>query len=127
MHRPIYDDSDQTVGQIGLYAQNQAKIADRVILTFGGRQAWVDNRFDDRLGDTTTVQKDQAFTSEVGVGYLFDNGVTPYASYAESFTVNIGQTQDGESFVPSEGTQYEVGVKYEPTFFPGYMTAASSI
>jgi len=121
---PIYDDSDQTVGQIGIYAQNQARIAERVVLSFGGRQSWVDNRFDDRLGDTTTVQKDQAFTSEVGVAYLFDNGVTPYASYAESFTVNVGQTQDGESFVPSEGTQYEMGVKYEPTFFPGYVTAA---
>ena len=30
----------------------------------------------------------------------------------------------GENFVPSEGKQYEVGVKYEPTFFPGYVTAA---
>ena len=68
----------------------------------------------------STEQKDKAFTGQVGVGYLFDNGLTPYASYAESFTVNVGQTPSGETFVPSKGKQYEVGVKYEPTFFPGY-------
>lgn len=121
---PIYDDSDQTVGQIGLYAQNQAKIADRFLLSFGGRQAWIDNRIEDRLNDAVTVQKDSSFVGQVGVGYLFDNGLTPYASYAESFVVNMGQTRTGENFDPSEGKQYEVGVKYEPTFFPGSITAS---
>ncbi|MGC4026621.1 MAG: TonB-dependent siderophore receptor [Mesorhizobium sp.] len=121
---PIYDDSEQTVGQLGLYAQNQAKIADHFLLSFGGRQSWVDNRTDDRLADSTTRQKDSAFVGQIGIGYLFDNGITPYASYAESFVVNLGQTRTGENFVPSEGKQYEVGVKYEPSIFDGYITAA---
>ena len=121
----IYQDGIQTIGQIGLYAQNQAKIADRLLLTFGGRQAWVDNEFDDRLDPAaSSEQKDKAFTGKVGVGYLLDGGVTPYASYAKSFTVNVGQGRSGDAYEPSKGKQYEVGVKYEPSFFPGYITAA---
>ena len=121
----IYQDGVQTIGQIGLYAQNQAKIADRLLLTFGGRQAWVDNEFDDRLDPAaSSEQKDKAFTGKVGVGYLLDGGVTPYASYAESFTVNVGQALSGDTFEPSKAKQYEVGVKYEPSFFAGYITAA---
>ena len=50
--------------------------------------------------------------------------MTPYASYSEFFTVNVGQTPAGDMFEPSRGEQYEVGVKYEPTYFPGYITAA---
>ena len=120
----IYQDGIQTIGQIGLYAQNQAKIADRLLVSFGGRQAWVDNQFEDRLGDGSSEQKDNAFTGKAGVGYLLDGGVTPYASYAESFTVNVGQGRSGDAYDPSKAKQYEVGVKYEPTFFSGYITAA---
>lgn len=120
----IYEDLEQTVGQYGLYLQNQAKLGEKLLISFGGRKSWVNNRTDDRLYDEKTVQKDTPFVGQVGIGYLFDNGLTPYASYAESFTVNLGQTRTGESFVPSQGKQYEIGVKYEPAFFPGYITAA---
>ncbi|WP_146606065.1 TonB-dependent siderophore receptor [Mesorhizobium kowhaii] len=120
----IIADRVQTIGQIGLYAQNQSKIADHWVLTLGGRQAWIDNTNQDRIGTGSYDQKDHAFTGNVGIGYLFDNGLTPYASYAESFTTNIGQTLSNVPFQPSKGKQYEVGVKYEPTFFPGYLTAS---
>ncbi|MFB9978742.1 TonB-dependent siderophore receptor [Mesorhizobium kowhaii] len=120
----IIADRVQTIGQIGLYAQNQSKIADHWVLTLGGRQAWIDNTNQDRIGTGSYDQKDHAFTGNVGIGYLFDNGLTPYASYAESFTTNIGQTLSNVPFRPSKGKQYEVGVKYEPTFFPGYLTAS---
>lgn len=119
-----YQDGVETVGQAGLYAQNQMKIAERFLLTFGGRQSWVKNDFEDRLWGADSHQKDRAFSRNVGVGYLFDNGMTPYASYSESFTVNLGQAHSGDAFVPSRGKQYEVGLKYEPTFFPVYITAA---
>ncbi|MER9043763.1 TonB-dependent siderophore receptor [Mesorhizobium sp. M0938] len=121
----IITDRVQTISQVGLYAQNQSKIDDHWILTLGGRQAWVDNTNRDRLSSAGSYdQKDHAFTGNIGVGYLFDNGLTPYASYAESFTTNIGQSQFGGAFQPSLGKQYEVGVKYEPSFFPGFITAS---
>ncbi len=121
----VYLDRKQTIDQIGLYAQNQSKIADHWLVNLGLRQAWVENETANRLDPSaSTLQKDDALTGKIGIGYLFDNGVTPYASYSESFTTNIGNTADGSALKPSEGKQYEVGVKYEPTFFPGYITAS---
>jgi iron complex outermembrane receptor protein len=120
----IYLDRKQTIDQIGIYAQTQTKFDDHWLLTLGGRQAWVDNKTNDRLGGTTTSQSDNAFTSKAGLGYLFDNGLTPYVSYSESFTTNIGQGSTGETFAPSEGKQYEAGLKYEPDFFSGTITGA---
>jgi iron complex outermembrane receptor protein len=121
----IITDRVETIGQVGLYAQNQSKIADHWVLTIGGRQAWIDHTNFNRLdGAGSYDQKDHAFTGNIGIGYLFDNGLTPYASYAESFTTNIGPTQSGDALQPSLGKQYEVGLKYEPTFFPGFITAS---
>ncbi|WP_292706535.1 TonB-dependent siderophore receptor [Mesorhizobium sp.] len=121
----ILVDRVETIGQVGLYAQNQSRIADHWVLTFGGRQAWIDHTNEDRSGNGGSYdQNDHAFTGNAGIGYLFGNGLTPYASYAESFTTNIGQSQSGDAFQPSLGKQYEVGVKYEPTFFPGFITAS---
>src|SRR5690606_31348028 len=43
-------------------------------------------RRDDVTTDTGTVTQDDAATSSsAGVLYTFDNGIAPYASYAESF------------------------------------------
>lgn len=117
-------DGIETVSQIGVYAQNQAKIAGKLLLTFGGRGSWVDNDFDDRLAGDDSHQSDNAFSRNIGVGCLFDNGMTPYGSYSESFTVNIGQRRAGGSFLPTRGRQYEVGMKYAPAFFPITITSA---
>ncbi|QND50607.1 TonB-dependent siderophore receptor (plasmid) [Phyllobacterium sp. 628] len=121
---PIYEDMRQTISQVGLYAQTHAKIDDHWLITLGGRQAWVDNKTNNRLNPvSSTDQSDQAFTWQAGLGYLFDNGMTPYVSYSESFKTNLGVGAQG-AFEPTKGTQYEAGIKYEPDFFPGTVTAS---
>lgn len=59
-----------------------------------------------------------------GVNYLFDNGVTPYFSYSESFEPSSQVGKDGNIFAPSKGKQYEVGVKYVPEDRPIVVTGA---
>ncbi len=120
----IYLDRRQTIDQLGLYAQTQTKVDDHWLLTLGGRQSRVEDKNHDRLSDTTSEQSDSAFSGKAGLGYLFDNGLTPYISYSESFSPTIGQGSTGETFSPSEGKQYEAGVKYEPDFFPGTVTGS---
>jgi iron complex outermembrane receptor protein len=57
----IITDRVETIGQVGLYAQNQSKIADHWVLSVGGRQAWIDHTNFDRLGDAGSYdQKDHA-------------------------------------------------------------------
>lgn len=118
-------DRQQSIDQYGIYAQTQMKINDRWLLSLGGRQAWINDKTDNRLDGSTTRQSDNAFTGKAGIGYLFDNGLTPYLSYSESFITNIGQSAGGGPFAPSKGRQYEAGIKYEPDYFPGTITASA--
>jgi len=50
----------------------------------------------------------------VGVVYLADNGLAPYVSASQSFAPTIGVDRAGNAFKPTKGTQYELGLRYEP-------------
>jgi iron complex outermembrane receptor protein len=67
---------------------------------------------------------DQQFTWRGGINYLFDNGISPYFSYSESFEPVSGSSRDGKPFDASHGEQYEAGVKYVPKDMPVVLTAA---
>ncbi|OYX12894.1 MAG: TonB-dependent siderophore receptor, partial [Rhizobiales bacterium 32-66-8] len=113
----------QRQSQVGIYLQEQAKF-DRWILTLTGRQDWVDTKDEDLLADTTENIDDSAFTGRVGLTYVFDNGIAPYASYSTSFAPNLGVGINGDPFSPTTAEQIEGGVKFAPTGFDGYFTAA---
>ncbi len=100
--------TNQKQEQIGIYAQDQARIGN-FILTLAGRRDWVDttNR------NAGVSRDDDEFTYRVGANYLFDNGFAPYVSYATSFQPISGQDRNGVLFVPSTGEQIEAGIKYE--------------
>lgn len=119
---------NQSIDQIGLYAQNQMKY-DRLLLTLGVRSDWANTSTqDNRLltGATSqTKQDDRAFTYRTGLTYLFDNGIAPYASYAESFQPSPGATFDGDPLKPTTGRQYEVGVKYKPINYNALFSVAA--
>jgi iron complex outermembrane receptor protein len=121
----VYQDSTQKQGQTGLYIQDQIKL-DRWVLTLGGRQDWVSTTTDDHLTTTTQTSKDRAFTGRVGLGYLFDNGMTPYASYSTSFLPVLGTNNAaGVPFSPETAEQYEVGFKYQPKGWNAFFTVAA--
>ena len=73
-------------------------------------------RYDDVSTDTGYAkQDDDAISTSVGALYLFDNGVAPYASFAESFEPVVGiDATTLQPLKPREGRQYEIGVKYQP-------------
>jgi len=83
-------------------------------------------RFDDvknEVGDFS--QDDDAISKSIGALYEFDNGVSPYASYAESFQPVVGiDANTGNPLKPQEGEQIEVGIKYNFENNPGYITFA---
>ncbi|WP_236206663.1 TonB-dependent siderophore receptor [Pseudomonas tohonis] len=114
---PVLDTKwDNTIRQIGLYAQDQIKL-DSWILTIGGRKDWAEVENKDLLADTITEQRDHKFTGRVGLTYVTDFGLAPYISYSESFLPTVGTAapeRGGKAFEPTEGKQYEVGVKYQP-------------
>ncbi len=120
---------NQSLDQVGLYAQNQMKY-NRFILTLGVRNDWTDTQTRDNdlfMGEqiSSTRQNDRAFTYRTGLTYLFDNGIAPYASYAESFQPSPGATFGGAPLKPTTGRQYEVGVKYKPVNYDALLSVAA--
>jgi iron complex outermembrane receptor protein len=117
---------DDHQSQAGLYAQDQVKL-DRWTLTLSGRQDWASTDFTSRAffppaGHYT--REDSAQTGRVGLNYLFDVGLSPYASYSTSFTPNLGADLNGNSFKPTTGEGAEVGVKFKPNGSNLMLTAA---
>lgn len=128
-----YDESRQ-LKQTGLYVQDLISL-DRWRFSLGARQDWVDVAFqhteDAYYGDQSDHDKDSQFTGRVGVLYAFDNGVSPYVSYSESFNPNTtsayNQTTTGWDLAllkPTKGKQYEAGVKYQPPGTDNLFTAS---
>ncbi|WP_445180670.1 TonB-dependent siderophore receptor [Pseudomonas sp. McL0111] len=119
-----YYDYDQKTYQTGLYVQDQMAL-DQWRLTLGGREDWVhtSTRFLNK-GDATNTQRDKAFSGNAAISYVFDSGFVPYLSYAESFQPTSGAdaTSTG-SLKPTEGKQWELGIKYQP---PGSKTLLSA-
>ncbi|KCZ50865.1 TonB-dependent siderophore receptor [Hyphomonas pacifica] len=115
----IYTDNDpSTVEDLGIYISDQVSY-DKWRFTLGVRSDNVEN------DNGTSVQKDDAVSTSVGVLYRFDNGLAPYVSYAESFQTVVGTDRvTGNQLKPQEARQYEAGLKYEPTFVPGLITLA---
>lgn len=114
---------DQGKEQIGLYVQDQLRLYDRWILLAGARHDSVDVTNKQDGGDDQSYDDTQmSYTG--GVMYLGDYGLSPYLSYSESFTPNIGNDLDGDAYQPSEGEQWELGLKYAPEWLDGYVTAA---
>ncbi|PNU02713.1 TonB-dependent receptor [Novosphingobium guangzhouense] len=101
--------------QAGVYLQDQIALG-RLRVTVGGRQDWAHDKTTNVITARTWVNKSDAFTWRAGAVYLFDNGLAPYASYAESFLPQItdpANTFDDRGFVPTTGQQYEAGLRYQ--------------
>ena len=122
----VFSDANIKQHQIGLYAQEQLKLYENLILTLGGRQDFVFTDLDDNFRGSTEDNKDQEFSWRAGLVYLFDAGIAPYASYSESF-LPIPDTDDdsGELFDPETGEQFEVGVKFQPPESNSYVTVSA--
>lgn len=88
--------------QTGLYVQDQAQW-DKVLVTLGGRYDWADQSSFNRDYGNKSERDDKEFTWRGGVNYLFDNGVTPYFSYSESFEPASQTDANGDLFAPSKG------------------------
>ncbi len=100
--------------QVGLYLQEQAKW-DRFVLTLTGRHDWVSQAttsFNNFVPGAAQRQDDTAFTYRLGLNYLLTPSFVPYASYATTFTPQLGADASGRAFKPATGDQIEAGVKF---------------
>lgn len=114
-----------TKSQVGLYSQYNVNFQQRWIANLGARYDWVSVDNANITNSTEDSVDESQLSMNAGVMYLADNGLSPYFSYSESFEV-LGTIDPvtNKPYKPLEGTQYEVGVKYTPSFIDGYINLA---
>ncbi len=121
LYEPVYSDpttivtpgwfpyANQRLRQTGVYLQDHMGFG-KLFVTAAGRYDTVDT---EQLS-TGSKGTDDAFSYRLGANYVLDSGFAPYVSYSTSFEPLVGtDTATGEAFKPSEGTQWEGGVKYD--------------
>ena len=127
-----YQNSNSLLQQHGLYAQDQIKYKQHLVLTLGGRQDFAQNDITNFIaGQAGYAHLDKRFTGRVGVTYLTDFGIAPYFAYSTSFlpnaellTVAAPTGATTAPAVPSDARQFEGGLKFQPRFSNSYITAS---
>ncbi|ROL73873.1 amino acid ABC transporter substrate-binding protein [Pseudomonas vranovensis] len=92
----------------GVYALTRFKLLDPLTLVVGARASWWDQ---DAPGDH--FKPGREITPYGGLIWDFAQDWSWYASYAEVFQPQTGQTWSGDLLKPVEGKTYETGVKGE--------------
>ncbi|MER8373878.1 TonB-dependent siderophore receptor [Mesorhizobium sp. M1406] len=124
---PVPHSGGQQMNQLGVYLHDQMEWNDFILFT-SGRYDWVDTT-STAADDSTSKQKDSAFSGRLGLSYQTEWGITPYVNYSTSFSPNIGFVYDdvaspvGRVARPTIATQKEIGVKYE---IPNYNATVSA-
>jgi iron complex outermembrane recepter protein len=126
---PIFDEASSRDrferDTIALYLQDQITLLPNLKLLVGGRYDFIHRKnstqpldaFGNNPIDAATVTRlyDGAFSPRVGIVYQPIPPVSIYASYSRSFLPTDTRTADGTNLPPSQGTQYEVGLKADLT------------
>ncbi|BAB74287.1 ferrichrome-iron receptor [Nostoc sp. PCC 7120 = FACHB-418] len=108
---------------IGIYIQDQIKLAENLKLLIGGRYDFTNQSFLSIVDGVKFFDiSDQAFSPRIGIVYQPITPLSLYASYSRSFAQNFGIQRDNSRIEPERGTQYEVGVRGE--FLDGKLIAS---
>ncbi len=98
-----------TLKQQGIYLQDSMSIGSTELST---ALRW--SKYDNSKSDgTKSISGDKA-SGRIGALYKFENGFSPYISYATAFTPIAGTDANNKLYKPLENKQVEVGFKYQP-------------
>ncbi|GAA0613420.1 TonB-dependent siderophore receptor [Thalassospira tepidiphila] len=115
---------DVTYNQSGIYVQDQIELGNWH-LNGGVRFDYAERKRISRLTNTGSTDYNTATTFNVSALYAFDNGISPYVSWGTSFLPSTSQDSEGKMLNPTEGEQYEAGIKFEPVGFDGFFTVSA--
>jgi iron complex outermembrane recepter protein len=111
--------AENEIRRVGVVAQDQMKVADRLSLRLGLRRDRVRNAV---IGGETG--KDWATTGNIGAVYEVLPGLAPYVSYSESFNPVSGVDAAGRGYKPKQAEQIEGGLKWASQALPLQATLA---
>lgn len=129
VNRPaITSKRDQHQRQTGFYAQDQITLGDlSVLLGVRRDHATSTTRNKNAITGARTsfvAQSDDAWTGQAGAIYRLAGGFAPYVNWSRSFYPTPGTDFFGTPFVPATGEEFEGGVKWQPTQWKVFASAA---
>ncbi len=104
-----------------VYLQEDLTFFDKLTVSVGLRNDWFDLKEEGNnlyTGPFNGKSDISDFSKRLGVSYKITEELATYVSYAESVAPPSAGVE------PTVGTQYEVGVKYQPEAFPALFTAS---
>jgi iron complex outermembrane receptor protein len=115
-----YEDIEQS--QLGFYVQDEMKWQDWTVVA-GLRHDKFKSITDQTKASQGVIYSDQEIdnsasetSGRLAAIYDFDNGLSPYASYSQSFQPVVGSNfVTDEPFEPTTADQLEAGIKYQST------------
>ncbi|MCK1518228.1 TonB-dependent siderophore receptor [Bradyrhizobium sp. 190] len=117
LYAPVYNpvvpptlspEPDLRQSQLGLYAQDQMRLGPWLAV-LGIRQDFVSNNVQGSPAEDT-----KATTGRAALMYELPFGLTPYVTYAQSFTPIFGSACIGGICKAQQGEMVELGFKYNP-------------
>jgi iron complex outermembrane receptor protein len=111
--------------QLGFYLQDKANITDKLTVIAGARYDDTSNETNNTSTNTKTDIDLHQWTGNLGASYQLDNGLVPYANYAQSFSPILALDADNNPAKPEKADSYEVGVKFKPQGFDGQFGIAA--
>ncbi|WP_230657101.1 TonB-dependent siderophore receptor [Psychrobacter sp. I-STPA10] len=106
-----FEDDDNTLNEIGLYAKVNYKPIKPLSLIAGGRFSHYSIDNDDKVKGVKGNHKDHKITGYGGVVYQLTPNINAYGSYTQVFMPQYETNDAGELLKPREGDQIEVGLK----------------
>lgn len=126
---PVTDDDLETTKtknrQLGFYVQDKANITDKFTVMAGARFDDTSNQTNNTTTNAKTDVDYHQWTSNLGASYELDNGLVPYANFAQSFNPVVKLDADGNPAKPEKSKIYELGVKFQPKNFDGHFGVAA--
>lgn len=109
----LYIDQETEEDQVGVYLQDEITF-DKLTVLAGLRYDKYDTSTKDNLTNTTTDYDDNETSGRLAAIYHFDNGISPFISYSESYEPFPGVDSDtGKPYQAITSNQIEGGFKYD--------------
>ena len=109
----LNSDFVENIKMASVFVQDQLEFSPQWKALAGLRYDHVWQEMDQNVGDGDPEIKDGALTSRLGLVYQPTEQISLYASYAESFAPQSGQTRSLQAIDPEKGWQIESGVKVD--------------
>ena len=109
-------DETTITDRLGLYAQDQWKLTERLDLLTGIRVDRFEEEYQDHTSSAGKLDyHDTGYSSRIGATYKINDNWKPYTSFSTGFVPQDAADQqksaDGSLFAPEESRQVEVGVR----------------